>query len=203
MNKILFSIFAVLLTLVLLCSACSKTDSASSVPISEHSNEVPEVTDAPIVTETVFYDQSDYIDENNNEYGVVNTDGVISFTWFGTEKPEDLSFFIYDENDALIKTYTKSETSADGYMTTLFVIRAGVNPTRIEITGTELETANTIMSDIVLNIDMTHGTGDESDHYSILLDSLADCYERSYTGVWYYNIPVHWYELYLAEAQAD
>lgn len=148
------------------------------------------------------YDQSDYIDNSNDEYGVVSTDGVISFTWFGTEKPEDLSFFIYDENDALIDAYSRSEARSDGAMTTFFVIRAGVNPSRIEIMGTELETVNTIMSDVTMNIDLTHGTGEETDHYSISLDSLADCYVRSYTGAWYYNIPVHWYEMYLSEAQA-
>lgn len=142
-----------------------------------------------------------YPDDIDAEEEVINTEGAIIFTWAAEGDAPMLSCLVYDENGVLLDN-EDPVTDDSGSQIVVCSIAPGVTPVRIEIMGADPLTANEVFNNLQLYIEMTHGTDDETDYYAVSLDALADCYMRADTGIWYYNVPVDWYNLYLAQAQA-
>lgn len=101
----------------------------------------------------------------------------------------DLMFNLYDSNGIHIEEIIQDLD--DGIKLAHFNIPDYYEKSTLEITGADIDTLNTVFSNIYLVVIAAESY--EADPAFILQkDSLSDYYVRSETGVWYYKIPINW-----------
>lgn len=119
--------------------------------------------------------------------------GEIEITWFYSEEGDipDLDIQITDTAGNLLAA--DSEDTEDSCRARRFMVTGDVTPSLICITGNDPVNANEIISSTDFEIMLMQDiTGDNVLNAFAFKSSLGDCFKRSYTGAWYYEIPIDW-----------